>query len=121
MFEQRQLAYPFLLHSNVSPSIPTTPFSNGGPFPVGGGEHPPGPPPATIPSEAQSAQLSAVDPGAIIRCRYRYTYIRLNSGRSFWYYPTFIGRRSMSGYRWNGFMWLYYGVDLRRVRSFTCI
>ncbi|WP_335872393.1 hypothetical protein [Bacillus sp. 2205SS5-2] len=110
-----------------TPGFPSSPFPGGGQgpgtpgFPSGGADQPPGPPPSTIPMEQQSVGVSAVDPGAIKGCKYRYTYVWLNSGRSFWYYPTYIGRRSMSGYRWNGYMWMYYGVDLRRVRSFTCL
>ncbi|MDG0809154.1 transporter [Cohnella rhizosphaerae] len=62
----------------------------------------------------------AVDPGAIRGCLYRNTYIWLNNGQGFWFYPTFVGRTSVSGFRWNGFFWMFSGVSLDRIESFTC-
>lgn len=94
-----------------------------------GQQSPPGPPPTFTPSQAsaqtltagqQGATTFAVDPGAIRSCLFRYTYLWLSGGQSFWFYPTFIGRRSISGFRWTGFMWVFYGTDLRRIRSFQC-
>jgi hypothetical protein len=87
----------------------------------GGGQQggaPSSPPPSYTPQE--SASLFAVDPGAIRGCLYRFTFVWLNNGRSFWFYPTFVGRDSVAGYRWRGFRWVYYGTDLRRIRSFRC-
>lgn len=117
------------------PGFPGFPGSQGpqGPqSPQGQGQGAPsGPPPNIVPSEAQATQLSAgsqgpgqittfVDPGAIFPCRNRLSYIWLRGGRSFWAYITFVGRTSMSGFRWNGRRWVYFGTDLRRVRSFIC-
>jgi hypothetical protein len=95
------------------------PFQGGG---FGQGQAPQGPPPSTIPQEASGPSLFAVDPGGIRRCLYRFTFVRLNNGRSFWYYPTFVGRQSIAGYRWrpNQFRWVYFGIDLNRIRSFSC-
>ncbi|WP_316572172.1 hypothetical protein [Neobacillus sp. YIM B06451] len=99
-------------------------FPGGGPgggFPGGGHDGPPsGPPPFATPQEAYGATSFAVDPGAIRRCRYRFTYIWLNNGRSFWFYPTYIGRTSIAGWRYRRNGWTYYGTDLRRIRSFRC-
>ena len=88
------------------------------------------PPPSFTPSQAsaqalttttsQGATTFAVDPGAIQRCLFRYTYLWLRGGEQFWFYPTFVGRRSISGFRWTGFTWVYFGTDLRRIRSFQC-
>ncbi|MEH7085982.1 transporter [Neobacillus drentensis] len=90
--------------------------------PYGGGPHyggaPTGPPPTFIPHE--TVGLYAVDPGGIRHCLYRYTYIWLRNGRNFWYYPTYVGRTSIAGYRWSGYHWEYYGMDLSRIRSFSC-
>ncbi|MDQ0200944.1 hypothetical protein [Neobacillus ginsengisoli] len=90
--------------------------------PYGGGQYhggpPTVPPPSIIPHE--TVGLYAVDPGGIRHCLYRYTYIWLNNGRSFWYYPTYVGRTSVAGYRWRGYNWEYYGMDLSRIRSFSC-
>lgn len=90
--------------------------------PFGGGGQQGGPPSSPPPSYTpqESASLYAVDPGAIRGCLYRFTYVWLNNGSSFWYYPTYVGRDSIAGYRWRGFRWVYYGTDLRRIRSFRC-
>ncbi|WP_254778874.1 MULTISPECIES: transporter [unclassified Bacillus (in: firmicutes)] len=106
-------------------------FPGGGPggFPGGGGGFPGGggggqsgppssPPPGYEPQEGPST--FAVDPGGIRRCLFRYTFIWLNNGRRFWFYPTFVGRTSIAGYRWRNFRWVYYGTDLHRIRSFRC-
>jgi hypothetical protein len=94
-------------------------------FPPGGGGGqqqqggaPSTPPPSYTPQESASA--FAVDPGAIRGCLYRFTFVWLNTGNSFWFYPTFVGRDSVAGYRWRNFRWVYYGTDLRRIRSFRC-
>jgi hypothetical protein len=106
------------------PGFQPPPFGGGqqGFPPFGGGPQqggaPQSPPPSYTPQESPS--LYAVDPGAIRGCLYRYTYIWLNNGSSFWFYPTYVGRDSIAGYRWRGFRWVYYGTDLRRIRSFRC-
>lgn len=95
------------------------PFGGGG----GGGDQygpPSGPPPSYIPQQSYSASPYGVDPGAIRRCRFRYTYIWLRNGNSFWFYPTYVGRDSIAGYRWRNRRWVYYGTDLDRIRSFQC-
>ena len=106
------------------PGFLPPPFGGGqqGFPPFGGGQQqggaPSSPPPSYTPQE--SASLFAVDPGAIRGCLYRFTFVWLNNGSSFWFYPTFVGRDSIAGYRWRGFRWVYYGTDLRRIRSFRC-
>jgi len=84
---------------------------------------PPGPPPSYIPQTTQGIGVQAVDPGGIRGCLYRYTFIRLNNGQSFWYYPTFVGRTSVAGWRWRRGQrrWVYFGIDLRRIASYTCV
>lgn len=62
----------------------------------------------------------AIDPGAIRRCRNRFVYLVLDNGREFWAWLSFVGRRSIAGWRWNGFRWVYFGIDLRRIDSFYC-
>ena len=93
------------------------------PPPHGGGQFhhggpPTAPPPIWVPHE--QVGVHAVDPGGIRHCLYRYTYVWLTNGRSFWYYPTYVGPTSIAGYRWRGHQWDYYGMDLRRIRSFSC-
>jgi hypothetical protein len=78
------------------------------------------PPPSFVPTQEQQAGVFAVDPGSIRRCLFRYTYVWLRNRQQFWFYPTFVGRRSISGYRWTGFRWVFFGIDLREIQSFTC-
>ena len=79
-----------------------------------------GPPPAYEPQATEIIGIQAVDPGAIRRCLYRYTYIRLTNRRRFWAWLVFVGRRSVAGWRWTGYRWVYFGVDLRQIASFEC-
>ncbi|MCJ7843434.1 hypothetical protein MUB24_21665 [Lederbergia sp. NSJ-179] len=79
---------------------------------------PTAPPPSFVPSQAATF---AVDPGSIRRCLFRFTYVWLRGSQQFWFYPIFVGRRSISGYRWTGFGWIYFGISLRQIQSFTCI
>lgn len=85
---------------------------------------PTGPPPSFVPQQQASTRggvgVFAVDPGAIRGCLYRFTYVWLRNGRSFWLWPTFVGRESIAGFRWNGRRWNYYGTDLDRISSFQC-
>lgn len=79
---------------------------------------PTGPPPDFIPQEPPST--FAVDPGAISRCVFRFSYLWLNNGQSFWAYLVFVGRSSVAGWRFQRGRWTYFGVDLREIRSFEC-
>ncbi|WP_113928038.1 hypothetical protein [Bacillus sp. P14.5] len=63
---------------------------------------------------------AGIDPGAIEPCLFRYTYIWLENGHQFWFYPVFLGKRSIAGYRWDGSRWVFYGVTLRQIESFVC-
>ncbi len=80
---------------------------------------PTAPPPQFTPQQP-AATTFAVDPGAISGCLFRNTYVWLSGGRGFWFYPVFVGRTSVAGFRWNGFFWMYTGIDLRQIQSFTC-
>ncbi len=102
------------------------PPASGGPFmnqpQMPQGMMPQQAPPDMIPMQMQqSASVMAVDPGAIRGCLYRYTYIWMRGGHSFWFFPVFVGRRSVAGYRWTGFNWIYFGVDVNRINSFSCM
>lgn len=88
--------------------------------PQGQGQQGPSSPPPQITPQKPAASAFAVDPGAIARCLFRNTYIWLSNGQQFWYYPIFVGRTSIAGYRWNGRFWMYSGFDLRLIESFTC-
>lgn len=102
--------------------------SGGGPggFPGGGQSFgaPTSAPPSFTPTQPQTLQsqgfgVYAVDPGAIRRCLFQFTYIWLRWD-AFWFFPIFLGRNSIAGFRWYGNRWVYYGVDLDRIQSFQC-
>ncbi|KGA98901.1 hypothetical protein AJ85_13540 [Alkalihalobacillus alcalophilus ATCC 27647 = CGMCC 1.3604] len=110
-----------------SPSAPP-PFGPGpgGPPPTSPGAPGSAQPPTTPPPDISALQASgptafAVDPGGLRGCLFRFTFIRLNNGDSFWFYPTFIGRTSVAGFRWSFFRWVYFGIDTRRISSFQCV
>lgn len=104
-------------------------FPGGGGFPGGPSQPGPGsgqqagpptsPPPNFTPQQSQ-VQTFAVDPGGIRRCLFRFTYIWLRRD-AFWFYPTFVGRRSIAGYRWTGWNWVYFGIDLDHIQQFQCV
>lgn len=103
-------------------------FGPGGPggpgFGPGGVGAPTGGPPNYIPPRPGGSgdfSVTAVNPGAIYACRFRYIYIWQTNGSSYWAYLTFVGRNSIAGYRWIGFSWVYFGLDLRFVDQFTCV
>jgi len=81
---------------------------------------PSAPPPSFVPAQTQQAATFAVDPGSIRRCLFRYTYVWLRNFQQFWFYPTFVGRTSVAGWRWTGNRWVYFGISLRQIQSFTC-
>ncbi len=95
-----------------------------GPPGGGAGSGPPsGPPPSFIPSQAaaqQGATVFAINPGAIRPCVFRFVYLWLDNGQQFWAWLVFVGSRSVAGWRWLGFRWVYFGVDLERIQSFVC-
>ncbi|MED4054641.1 collagen-like protein [Niallia taxi] len=80
---------------------------------------PTSPPPPFIPQQAAASPF-AVDPGAIRLCLFRNTFIWLSNGTGFWFYPVFVGPRSVAGFRWTGRGWVIFGIDTRRIISFTC-
>ena len=112
------------------PGFPTGPSGSPPPFAPPGGQGqqagtpsappPTSPPPSFVPAQTQQASAFAVDPGSIRRCLFRFTYV-WQRNQQFWFYPTFVGRRSVAGYRWTGFRWVYFGIDLRQIQSFTCV
>lgn len=106
-------------------------FPGGGPggFPGGGQGAPATPPPNFTPSKAQAQSLGApgggvstyaVDAGSLRPCRFRFVYLWLRNGNAFWAYLTFVGRNSISGFRWTGRRWVYFGIDTRRIDFFVC-
>ena len=53
-------------------------------------------------------------------CLYKFTYIWERNGRSYWAFLLNADRYSISGFRWLGRIWVYFGLNLRRIDSFYC-
>lgn len=98
------------------------PGQPGGQFPGSGGGQtggvPTSPPPSFTPAQPKF-QTFAIDPGAIRGCLFRFTYIWLRRD-AFWFFPTFVGRNSVAGFRWSRNRWVYFGIDLNNIQSFQC-
>lgn len=97
----------------------------GGPGGPGAGSRPPSsPPPSFAPQKSQAQTFGAtpyaVSPGSIRPCLFRFVYIWPRRGRGFWAWLIRVDRRSVSGWRWNGRRWVYFGMDLRQIESFQC-
>lgn len=95
----------------------------GGGFPGGHGAGQSGPPKSAPPSftpQQKSGSMLKIDAGSIRPCTFRFVFIWLNNGRGFWAWLTFVGRNSVSGWRWTGRRWVFFGIDTRRIASFTC-
>lgn len=109
---QEENYYPITHDERQFPFAPTGQGPGGGP--------PTAPPPSFVPTQTQQVETFAVDPGSIARCLFRYTYVWLRGFQQFWFYPTYVGRNSVSGYIWTGFRWVYSGISLRQIQSFIC-
>lgn len=111
----QQFAPPF----GQPPELFSPPFGQPPVSPGSSSRPPAGPPPAFVPMQSQIG-VQLIEPGAIRPCTFRYVYIWLNTGERFWAWLVFVGRRSAAGWRWTGFRWIYFGVDLRNIESFIC-
>lgn len=86
-----------------------------------------GPPPAgQMPMSAPpgfSPPIPAWQVGSsgIRSCLFRNTFIWMNNGRSFWFFPTAIGREFVAGFRWsNRYGWRFRTITRNSIRSFEC-
>ncbi|MEK4714766.1 MULTISPECIES: collagen-like protein [Sporosarcina] len=82
------------------------------------GAAPTNPPPSSIPKQ-QTGPLS-IDPGALRGCLYRDTYLSLVNRTSFWFHPTYIDYITTTGFKWDGYAWLPWRIDLDKIISFQC-
>ncbi len=80
--------------------------------------YPMGPPPRFIPE--QGVNLYAITPSSISNCLHRHTYIWPIFGKGYWMFPTKVYRDTVTGYKWNGYKWLYFGTTLNSIQSFDC-
>ncbi len=58
-------------------------------------------------------ELFLVEPITIRPCLFRFTYVWLTNGRSFWFFPIILGRRSVGGFYWDPSRrrWVYFALD----------
>lgn len=117
--DERQLGqlFPQILFPSGPPGF-QPPFGQPGQGQAGG--PPTSPPPSFVPAQTQQIGTFAVDPGSIRGCLFRFTYLWLRGYEQFWFYPIFVGRTSVAGWRWTGFRWVYSGISLRQIQSFSC-
>ena len=106
--------------NNQGTPPPRPPFSGPG---MGNNQGtPPSPPPSFTPKKNQG-QVStfAIDSGSIRGCLYRWVYIwPSRSNQGFWLYLTYVGRRSIAGFRTSRWGYSYYGMDVNQIDSFQC-
>ena len=81
------------------------------------GMKPPTAPPVRIPPRNN---LPGIELYTITNCLYNATYIWLKNGREFWFYPVYAGRTTISGFRWSGGGWVYYGFSVYSIEAFAC-
>lgn len=134
---QRPPFFPMPEDENLPPvgNFPPAPESPPGFNFPGGAFNPPGMPKGAPPNYTpnknapgvQSFNLGgptispqAVSANSIRFCLYKYTYIWERNGRNYWAFLLNVDRRSVSGFRWTGRYWIYFGIDLRRIDSFVC-
>lgn len=123
-YEPETQDFPLSCPYRQMPPIPPFPHGFQGVPPGGPQGGPPSSAPNFTPQQPQAQQFGAtplaVDQGAIKPCLRRFIYIWPTRGRGFWAWLTFIGPRSVSGFRWTGNAWRYFGMDLREISSFQC-
>ena len=112
--------YNYELETQDYPYRQRPPFTS---VPQGSQGGPPSAAPNFTPPAPQSQQFGVtplIDSGAIRPCLYRLVYIWPRRERGFWAWLTFVGPRSVSGFRWNRNTWRFFGMDLRDISSFQC-
>ncbi|WP_350301850.1 hypothetical protein [Peribacillus frigoritolerans] len=96
------LAVPYPFENQIM-DIRTPP---GPPGPSYGDQPPPRPPhgggpphiaPPLFTPQLHDGMSKAMDTGSIKGCLYKHTYVWLKNGRSFWFYPTYVGYNSVAG------------------------
>lgn len=54
------------------------------------------------------------------RCVNSFTFIWLINGNSFWFYPTFVDRQFVIGFRWRRNHWEFDRINVNRIIFFRC-
>lgn len=59
-------------------------------------------------------------PRDFYRCMNSFTYIWLVNGNNFWFFPIFIDRQFVIGFRWRRNRWEFDRINLNRILFFAC-
>lgn len=81
-------------------------------------KRPANPPPSYVPNLPATA--GPIEPGTLSSCAFKYTYLWLKNGESFWVYITSAGKKSVSGWRYIKGRWKQFGTRLAQIKNFTC-
>ncbi len=84
---------------------------------------PPGPPPAAPfgrGTDRERFPPFIPDVNRLRRCLFRYTYIWLNNGNDFWFYPVALSGGFLAGFRWRNSRWRFETLNIRRIAFFQC-
>ncbi len=54
------------------------------------------------------------------RCMNNFTFVWLVNGNSFWFFPTFVDRQFVQGFRWRRNRWEFDRINLNRIVFFRC-
>ncbi|MPQ43873.1 hypothetical protein [Clostridium tarantellae] len=82
-----------------------------------------GPPPSYLPSKNDknvSITKGNLNSKPFSLCINKFTYIWQTNGRSYWTYLILANNKSICGFRWTAFRWIYFGLDLNRINAFVC-
>jgi hypothetical protein len=91
-------------------------------YPIQQQAPPKNPPPNYTPklSDAASPTLTTVEFGVVAPCIFKFTYLWLKSGDSFWSYIVYVSKTSIAGWKYKAGQWVYFGLDLKEIKNFIC-
>ena len=76
--------------------------------------------PAMPMTTASSRSGSHSGSSGIRRCIYRNTFIWERNGHSYWFFPTFVSRNVILGFRWGRFGWTFSTINRNSILTFQC-
>ncbi len=76
--------------------------------------------PTPFGSSSQFSPGRPIRPRELRRCINRFTFIWLINGNSFWFFPNFIDRQFVYGFRWRRNRWEFDRINLNRIIFFRC-
>ena len=91
-------------------------------FPVHQQGLPKNPPPTYTPklSDVAHPNLTEVKLREIAPCILKSTYLWLKNGASFWAHIGYVGRHSISGWKYTGGQWSHFHLRLNEIKNFIC-